>query len=228
LELAEITMDLEEKTGVTLAWPGQVRTVADLQQVVADSVVDALTMSEDQTRQRWESAVCAGLGIHRDALDTPIVAGVPDLRDRLPQIATAFWWDLPGQMRRPRLVVAILWAITPTATLALFVANPQDGTVAIVGLIFGPMVAALGAYMTNHWRPRPPDIGQTTPRMLIERAVLRSRPRQPTTAENWFRDGSLRRADLDAVVVATVAERAGRKPEQIAPTDRLVEDLLLG
>ena len=224
LELAEITMDLEEALGVPICWPSQVRTVGELQQVVADSVVLALTQSVDQVRQRLEAEVIAALGISSAELDEPIVSSVRDLRQRLPSLATTFWWDLPWRMGRPAIVVYSLWAITPVATAALFLSSPQDRTVAIAGLIFGPMATALGVFLTDNWRPRMPDIGISTARQLIDR----SRPRKPEVAETWFQDGMLRRAALDAKVVEVIADRGGLKAEQIKPTDRLVEDLKLG
>lgn len=228
LELAEITMDLEEALGVPINWPSQVRTVGELQQVVADSVQMALTQSVDQVRQRLEAEVIAALGISPAELDEPIVSSVRDLRQRLPSLATTFWWDFPWRMRRPAIVVYGLWAITPVATAALFLSSPQDRTVAIAGLIFGPMATALGVFLTDNWRPRMPDIGTSTARQLIDRAVARSRPRKPEVGETWFQDGAVRRAVLDARVVEVIADRGGLKAEQIKPTDRLVEDLKLG
>jgi hypothetical protein len=228
LELVEITMDLEEALGVPINWPSQVRTVGDLQQVVADSMLQALTLPQEQVRQRLEVDVIAALGISRADLDVPVVTAVRDLRQRLPSLATASWWDLPSRMCRPAFVVYGLWAITPVATGALFLSSPQDRTVAIAGLIFGPMASALGIFLTDNWRPRMPDVGLSTARMLIERAVVRSRPRKPEVAETWFQDGVLRRAALDAKVVEVIAARGGLKADKIKLTDRLVEDLRLG
>lgn len=227
LDLAEITMDLEEALGVPINWPSQVRTVGELQQVVADSVQVALTQSVEQVRQRLLVEVTGALGISPAELDEPVVSVVHDLRQRLPSLATATWWDLPSRLRRPAIAVYVLWAITPVATLALFLSS-QDRTVAIAGLIFGPMATALGVFLTDNWRPRMPQMGSSTARMLIDRAVARSRPRQPEVAETWFQDGVLRRADVDAKVIAVVADRGGIKPERITTSARLVEDLGLG
>ncbi len=228
LELAEITMDLEEALGVPIMWPSQVRTVGELQQVVADSVLQGLTLPQDEVRQRLLAEVTAGLGIGPAELDEPIVSAVRDLHQRLPTLATVFWWDLPSRMRRPAFVVYGLWVITPVATAALSLSSPQDRTVAIAGLIFGPMATALGVFLTDNWRPRMPDIGTSTTRQLIDRAVARSQPRKPEVAETWLQDGVVRRSALDAKVVEVIADRGGLKVEQIRPTDRLVEDLKLG
>lgn len=228
LELAEITMDLEEALGVPLSWPSQVRTVGDLQQIVADSVQVAMTQSAEQVRQRLQAEITGALGIGPDALDEPIVTAVRDLRQRLPSLGAVSWWDLPWQMRRPAVVVYGLWAITPVATVALFMSFPQDRSVAIAGLIFGPMASALGAFLTDTWRPRMPDIGMATARHLIDRAVARSRAQKPDVAETWFQEGVLRRVALDAKVIDIIAERGGLKASEIKPTDRLVDDLKLG
>ena len=228
LELAEITMDLEEALGVPLSWPSQVRTIGELQQVVADSVPVALTQPREQVRKRLEVDITAALGISPAELDMPVISTVRDIRQRLPSLATVSWWVLPSRMRRPAVVVYGLWAITPVATVALFLSSPQDRTVAIAGLVFGPMASAFGAFLTDNWRPRMPDVGLSTARQLIDRAVARSRPRKPEVAETWFQDGVLRRAALDAKVVEVIADRGGLKAEQIKPTDRLVEDLKLG
>jgi hypothetical protein len=228
LELAEITMDLEEALGVTLNWPSQVRTVGELQQIVADSVQVALTQSVERVRQRLQAEVTCALGISPTDLDEPVVSAVRDLRQRLPSLETASWWDLPSRRRRPAAVVYGLWAITPVSTIALFLLFPQNRTIAFAGLIFGPMASAVGAFLTDNWRPRMPDVGHTTARQLIERAVARSRPQKPEVAAIWFQDGTLRRTALDAKVVGVIAARGGLKAEQIKPTDRLIEDLSLG
>ena len=161
LDLVEITMDLEEALGVPINWPGRVHTVGDLQQVVADSVLLAVTLPLEQARLCIEAEVTAALGISRAELDQPIIAVVRDLRQRLPSLATASWWDLPSRLRRPTIVVYALWAITPVATVALFLSSPRDRTVAIAGLIFGPMATALGVFLTDNWRPRMPQIGSS-------------------------------------------------------------------
>jgi acyl carrier protein len=228
LELVEIIMDLEDALGVPVDWTGQVRTVGDLQQAVTDAVVRAYTLSSEEVRQHYEAEVMSGLAISRADLDRPIGAVVHDLRQRLPVLAMATWWDLPSRMRRPVIVVYALWAITPVATVALFLSSPQDRTVAIAGLIFGPMASAFGAFLTDNWRPRMPEIGASTPRMLVDRAVARSRPRKLEVLETWMSNGVVKRSALDAKVIAIVADRGGRKPATIKPTDRLVEDLGLG
>lgn len=228
LDIAEIIMDLEEAFGVPLEWNGRVRTVGDLQQAMADAVTRAATLSEAQARECYIREITAALGIGPADLDRSILDVVPDLPKRLPDLAVTSWWTVGSRMGRPTGVIVALWSVTPVSMIALWLASPQDHSVVIAGLIFGPMLTALLAYATDGWRTRLPAISSTTAGMLVQEAVQRFLHQNPDVVSGWVRGGTLLRAELDAKVLEIVAGRGGLKPERIKPSDRLVEDLGLG
>jgi hypothetical protein len=207
---------------------GQVRTVGDTQEVVAQAVQRALIEDRAQVEERVSREVQAVLGIESRHLDRPILDIVVDLPRRLPDLALCSWWSLPYRMRRPGWLVTGLWLITPVAAVALALGSPQDRSVAGVGLVFGPMLTALGFYLTDGWRTRMPKIGVTTPQDLIAAAVSRSLDVNTKVLDSWHNQGVIKRQELDAMVIATIARVAGKPATAIRTTDRLVDDLGLG
>jgi len=228
LELAEMVMDLEEAFGVKFEWDHRLRTVGDTQEAMAEAVERALKLDREQARERYATTIADALGIGGPDLDRPILAVVPDLARRLPELTVTSWWDLPRSMRRPAWLVGVLWAITPVGAAVLALASPRDRTVAVIALVFGPMLAALLAWLTDAWRPRPPLLGNATARGLIDRAVERFSKQNAQALGQWHEHGVVRRSALDAKVLAIIAERCGRKPETIKNTDHLVDDLGMG
>lgn len=225
LEIVEIVMDIEEAFGARFDWDGRLRTVADLQAVVVEGLEHAVHQSETEARTRYQREVFAALGIGPEDAERPILEAVPDLPRRLPDLAVTSWWNLPYRMRRPRMVVIGLWALTPVVTVGLALASPRDRSVAVVGIIFGPMAVLVLAFLLDRWRPRLPDLRGATARGVVEAAVTRFLKQDPEARNTWIVDGQVRRSAVMERVVAILAERSGRPVAGIRPQHRLVQDL---
>jgi hypothetical protein len=128
-------------------------------------------------------------------------------------------------MRRPFWWIVTLWLITPVAALALALASPNDRSVAIAGLIFGPMAAAFLAYLTDGWRPVKPSLGDATAQKLIEKAVATFMDQDKAAIARWMENGSVNKDAVNQKVIAIIANCSDLKPDAIKSEHRFVKDL---
>lgn len=220
LDLAEIYMDLEDHFGVNLEDLNAVDvTVADLQL----AVVQRLFEQSQMTVAALEQDVCEAFGIAGQDLDRPLVNAVVDLREKIPLLCVKPWRQLPKRMRRPRSMIAAIWAIPAIPVTCSVVAAPAALVQHALALLAAAIPMGVLAYATDGWRPRLPDFGTTTGNQVITAAAKRFQEQS-----RWFEHGHIRREVVDAEVIAIIGRFSAANPQGIQPQHRLIKDLGLG